>query len=112
MIQHLDVRVPWHDSRWDGTVCRRPADNPFCVDLDRIREERDDGAEVQIAGHHFADISNLEAIPPCRNESGAFMSEREWWLYKEHPYAGIKAANATHGHLKRTRVRVPAYGAL
>lgn len=46
---HLNVRVPWHDSRWAGTVCSAPSCNSFCVDLDRIREERDDAYEDQVA---------------------------------------------------------------
>lgn len=25
---HLTARVAWHDSRWNGTVCRRPSDAP------------------------------------------------------------------------------------
>ncbi len=32
-IQHLSVRVPWHDSAWNGTICQRPADNASCLIL-------------------------------------------------------------------------------
>ena len=39
---HLTARVAWHDSRWNGRVCRTPSCNSFCTALDRIREERDD----------------------------------------------------------------------
>ena len=39
---HLTARVAWHDSRWNGSVCRQPSCNAFCAALDRIREERDD----------------------------------------------------------------------
>jgi len=40
MMHHLNVRVAWHDNRWDGHVCRQPALNGFCLDLERIRAER------------------------------------------------------------------------
>ena len=55
-MQHLTVRVAWHDSAWNGTVCQNPSGNPYCLDLDRIRAERDDRYEGAIAGRDFADI--------------------------------------------------------
>ena len=30
-IKHLCLRMAWHDNRWDGTICKRPAENDFCV---------------------------------------------------------------------------------
>jgi len=44
MLTHLNVRVPWRRKR-DGTVCRAPGQNSFCLDLDIIRENRDDAAD-------------------------------------------------------------------
>ena len=26
-VQHLTIRVPWHDGGWAGTVCQRPPEN-------------------------------------------------------------------------------------
>lgn len=111
MTFHLGVRVPWHDSRWDGSVCRAPGRNSFCLDLDNIRESRDDLREARLAGQHFADIP-LDQLPPCRSESGAFMSSREWWLERTHPYSSTRKARDTHGHLLPTRIRMPAYSTL
>ena len=68
-IHHLTLRVAWHDNRWNGCVCQSPSKNPFCVALDRIREERDDEAEDQIAGKGFWEIKP-EQHPPCKDESG------------------------------------------
>lgn len=39
-MRHLTVRVAWHDSQWDGTVCRGPSSNSFCLALDRVRAAR------------------------------------------------------------------------
>jgi ATP-dependent exoDNAse (exonuclease V) alpha subunit len=108
MTHHLNVRVPWHDNRWDGTLCRAPQDNPYCVQLERIRSERDDELEVANAGRHFADL-DPELLPPCKAESAAFMSERSWVREVDHPYRVLTKTKGTHGHLKPTKVTVPEF---
>jgi isopentenyldiphosphate isomerase len=45
LIQHLTIRVAWHDNRWNGSVCTYPSQNPYCLTLKRIREKRDDAKE-------------------------------------------------------------------
>ncbi|RAI71188.1 hypothetical protein DOZ80_04895 [Pseudomonas fluorescens] len=105
---HLTARVAWHDSQWNGRVCRSPSCNSFCVALDRIREERDDAREDSLAGRLWSELSP-EQLPACKAESGAFMSSVEWTRRFDHPYAGIKKAAETHGHLKPTLVKVPPF---
>ncbi len=29
-MKHISIRVPWHDSNWNGHVCKNPACNTFC----------------------------------------------------------------------------------
>ena len=111
MSQHLTVRVAWHQERWNGTVCRRASSNSFCLDLDRIREERDDQYEDSNSLKHFADLP-IERLPPCRAESGTFMSDREICQIREHPYQAIPKAAATHAQLRATSVKVPGYATL
>lgn len=105
---HLTARVAWHDSHWNGAVCRKPSCNSFCAALDRIRLERDDAREDALAGKRWSTLDPDE-LPACKAESGAFMNEEEWSRRFVHPYAGIKKAEETHGHLKPTLVRVPSY---
>ena len=106
---HLTIRVAWHDNRWDGTICRAPSDNSFCIALDRIRESpRDDVAEDRLAGRHWADLQT-DALPPCQAEAGAFMSAREWRRVVKHPYQLLPKTRETHGHLKPTVRNVPPY---
>ena len=105
---HLTARVAWHDFRWNGTVCRKPSCNSFCAALDRIREERDDAREDALAGKRWCAL-NPDELPACKAESGAFMNEDEWSRRFVHPYAGIKKAEETPGHLKPTLVKVPSY---
>jgi AAA domain/UvrD-like helicase C-terminal domain len=100
------MRVAWHTGRWNGRVCPLPSQNTFCVSLDRIRKERNEHMEDSVAGIEWA---NLTDLPPCQAESGAFMSELGWLRTFEHPYAGIKKAESTHGHLKPTKIKVPPY---
>jgi hypothetical protein len=107
-MYHLDVRVAWHDNKWDGTVCRNPCANSFCVDLDRIRLERDDAAEQLLAGKSFAELTPKQH-PPCKAESGAFMNSREWIREFNHPYQALSKTQVTHGQLKPTYVKVEPY---
>jgi len=108
VIHHLNVRVAWHDNRWDGAICRKPSENSSCVDLDRIRENRDESAEDEIAGRHFQELHPIQ-LPPCIAESGAFMSNREWWRSFNHPYQSLTKTQDTHGQLLPTQVEVPPY---
>jgi hypothetical protein len=73
---HLTARVAWHDMVWNGRVCREPSCNAFCAALERIRKERDDKAEDQIAGKQWCKLKPRE-LPVCKAESGAFMSPEE-----------------------------------
>src|SRR5262249_39216934 len=108
---HLNVRVAWHDNRWNGSVCRNPALNSFCVDLDRIRKERLEHKELTLAGKWFGDIPPAD-LPPCQAESGAFMSAREWVRIVQHPYVEGDKTQATHGHLLPTKLTVTRLGGL
>ena len=105
---HLNVRVAWHDNRWNGTVCNNPLSNSYCLDLKRIRSSRQDEKEVKFKGKLFSDISP-EDLPPCKAEAGAFMNAQQWVRTVEHPYASNNKAKATHGHLLKTRISVAPY---
>ncbi len=107
-MHHLTVRVAWHDSRWNGRVCQKPSCNSYCTTLDRVRDERDDAAEDANAGRPWSELDPTQ-LPPCKAEAGAFMSPQDWARLFEHPYQNIKKAAETHGHLKPTLVKVPAF---
>lgn len=107
-MQHLTQRVAWHDHAWDGTICRHPVSNAFCLALDRIREGRDDMREEAVAGRHWADLKESD-LPPCQHEAAGFMNDRVWTRVLKHPYQEVSKARDTHGHLKPTPVKVPPY---
>ena len=107
-MHHLNVRVAWHDSRWDGTICRNPIGNAFCVDLDRIRAERIDVTEQELAGKRLGDLTPQQH-PPCIAESGAFMNKSAWTREFSHPYQALPKTKDSHGQLKRTSITVEPY---
>ena len=71
-IRHLCLRIAWHDNKWNGAICTKPADNDYCVGeysllSDRIRRRRDLEIESKPGCSGCkADGSKLgEYQPPC-----------------------------------------------
>jgi hypothetical protein len=56
---HLSVRLAWHDSGWNGRICRAPHLNASCVVHDYIREKRDDQLEMNHAGEELEALAWL-----------------------------------------------------
>lgn len=107
MAMNLSIRVPWHDSQWNGTVCRDPAANCHCVDYKNILQQKRISRELPVRGKPFAKF-----LPPCAKESGGFLSPVDWQIEHQHPYTGNVKVAETHGHLKKTTRRVPRFTAL
>ncbi|MFF4379149.1 AAA family ATPase [Kitasatospora sp. NPDC001547] len=84
-VQHLSVRVPWHDTGWTGTVCKDPLANHACVMLGDVAKKRDDRFEARHRGQPWSALG--ENLPPCALERGAFMSDRAHTVARAHPYA-------------------------
>lgn len=109
-LAHLTVRVAWHDSQWNGLVCSEPSLNSFCAALPRIRENKN-LEEDKIARKPFERLSP-EELPPCKAESGFFMSPRPWVREFDHPYRKNKNCVDTHGNMKKRLLTIPAYSAI
>ena len=107
-VQHLSIRVPWHDADWEGTVCERPSANTACRVLPRIAESKDDVAEECIKGRSLADLS-LDQLPPCIGERASFMASFPLTLSKRHPY--VERNSESHGHFLPTRYTIRPYSA-
>lgn len=84
MVQHLSVRVPWHDSGWNGTICTDPARNTSCVLLNGIGPKRDDAYEQKRAGLPLTSLGI--PWPPCVAERGTFLNPYSVPVPKRHPY--------------------------
>jgi len=109
---HLSLRVAWHHSRWNGSVCQTPGENTFCASLDRIRQEEIPEREQVLSGGCFSTLAAAE-LPPCKAESGAFMNEKEWVPSSSirTPTSRRLAPNRQHqSHDRNRRRRVDAPG--
>ncbi len=107
-LKHLSIRVPWHDTAWDGRVCANPRLNGSCLKLKRIAEQRDDDAEEQIAGRSLLELPQ-DRWPCCIDERVAFMAPFDYVKTKNHPYN--RGPGCAHGHFAPTALRHPAYSA-
>ena len=97
-LSHLTIRVAWHDSQWNGTVCAKPELNSFCVALSRIRESKS-ADEDKLAGRGFDKLS-LAELPPCKAESGFFI---------ESASLGFVNSTTPIGKIRTARKRMAAW---
>lgn len=107
-LRHVSIRVPWHDSGWNGHVCRDPRRNTSCIKLINIAEKKDDAREEGNAGKSLKTLP-LEELPPCVMERATFMSDFAFDYYHQHPYA--RTSPDTHAHFDSTLLRFPKYSA-
>ncbi|GLY21613.1 AAA family ATPase [Micromonospora sp. NBRC 101691] len=106
-IEHISIRVPWHDSGWRGTVCADPHGNGTCVLLKNIGQRRRDAHEQHHAGREIADLT-LDEAPPCVAERATFMSPRVIPFERKHPFVEKSPAFAT---FRPTAQTMPPYSA-
>ena len=107
-LKHISIRVPWHDSGWDGSVCSAPKLNGSCLKLKQIAEKRNDDAEESIAGKSINDMPEKD-WPPCIAERAGFMAPFEYASSRNHPYNS--GPESSHGHFRPTQLRHPPYSA-
>ena len=58
---HLSTRLAWHDTGWNGCICREPHLNASCIVQEQIRDGRNDELERAHAGIPLADLPDLRA---------------------------------------------------
>src|SRR5713101_6716385 len=107
-LRHISIRVPWHDTGWDGRVCASPRLNGSCLKLKRIAENRDDIAEEAVAGKSLKDFPQKK-WPPCVPERVGFMAPFEYTREATHPYN--RGPETSHGHFAPTPLRHSPYSA-
>lgn len=110
-VQHISIRVPWHDSGWSGRVCANPKGNTHCIALPRIGDTRDDDWEQSVAGQAFD--AEGRRLPACAAERGAFMADFAYERRFPHPYARNNHGlyqhfrETTYTHAPRSASAVP-----
>jgi len=105
-VQHLTIRVPWHDNGWQGTFCSKPCANTSCTILPRIATGRNDVHETAHSGESLEGLAR-EQLPPCVDEHGTIMAPFALSMMKNHPYADN--AKVTHGHFADTPYTIRPY---
>ncbi len=106
MARNISLRVPWHDSGWNGRICSCPSENQACLRLKNIYENRDDYWEDECSECELCEMDDARNIP-CIREGGAFMSPDEISIMVEHPYT--RYGYETHKHLLPTELSLPPY---
>lgn len=106
--QHLSVRVPWHDSGWNGKVCCHPRDNGSCMFLPRINESKDVDEEEDMAGKWMHELKPAQ-LPPCVGEKVHFMSPHAIYKKVNHPYSKNDGNSQFYGHYRETTYCYPGY---
>lgn len=104
-LQHVSIRVPWHDRGWDGSVCADPKGNTSCLALRRIGEEKNDEAEYAVRAKFWKDLPEA-SWPACTAERGAFMAPFELTRNLTHPYA---TSSKPHMRFDITPINHPPY---
>lgn len=107
-VQHISIRVPWHDDQWQGTVCKRPRENASCVVLPEIAAGKRDDVEDCLAGKRFDNLSAVE-LPPCMKERVTFMAPFTLRRTLTHPYKTTDSA--VHRDLQPVGLQQPAFSA-
>lgn len=103
-LRHVSVRVPWHDTGWNGRICADPAGNSACLAVRRTARNRDDEYETSCAG---ASLDDLERMPPCLAERGTFLSPRPFTHVSKLDYSNY---SEDHKHVLPAPINIPAYG--
>ena len=73
MTSHVSVRLFWHDSGWNGAVCRDPAGNVWCEAHEHVRDHKDVAAETAKAGLR---VNAAGVTPGCEMSIQAFATDR------------------------------------
>lgn len=84
-MKHISIRVPWHDNKWNGTVCNCPKGNPFCLMLKNICDAKDCEKEELVASKEWNSLLFAE-LPACKGENGGFMNEKPYKRQFVHVY--------------------------
>lgn len=94
MSSHITIRMAWHDSGWNGRICKDPSGNVYCVGNHsllsaRIARNRDEELEKKYAGSSVDEVPN-GYVPPCFYSLNAY-SNTSMKVRHAHPFKNAKA---------------------
>lgn len=96
MTAHLSARLAWHDTGWNGRVCRDPAGNVFCSGQRSLLSERiarEKKLERETSDDLIGEPLDKQLadgyLPPCYWSSAA-LSDRPLKVLHRHGFASLK----------------------
>lgn len=99
-MRHITVRMAWHDSGWNGRVCRDPAGNSYCVGSHSLlsnRLARNRNLDKEVSGATL-DAAFPNYLPPCYWTSGAF-ADSQTQVVHMHPFGQYQESTQIRGTL-------------
>lgn len=100
-IRHLSIRVPWHDTAWNGKTCKNPEKNMYCNILKNIGEKRRNCLECK-----ELDINDESTYPPCIKENVSILKSIDIPVTIEYQYSFSKEIG---NHFKKTKIDFEKY---
>jgi len=92
MVNHLTVRMAWHDSSWNGRICSKPDENVYCIGSHSLLSERLARERKLEFEKPKASISGMQGyLPPCYWSTNAF-SSLDHNIEYTHPFRGVVAS--------------------
>jgi exodeoxyribonuclease V alpha subunit len=106
-MRHVTIRMAWHDSGWDGTICRNPAANSYCTGShsllsERLARNRCLKDEIGKEGQPL-DAAMPAYLPPCYWTSRAFASHQTNVVH-QHPFGRYQETHQIPGTLEQGSV--------
>lgn len=94
-MKNLTARVAWHDSSWNGKICRNPELNHYCRDShsllsSRIDKRIDLEIEANFSGKNIEELAMNSYYPPCYWSINAFGGS-SLKVSDIHPFHGMRA---------------------
>lgn len=105
---HLSIRVPWHDSSWNGKICNSPRNNASCMILERVSQEKNIEFEENNSGKFIHELEENN-LPPCISERVSFMSKFPVTKKVSHPYSHNKNNDRFYKHFEPTDLKYPGF---
>lgn len=108
-MNHISIRVPWHDNGWNGRYCLNPSCNTFCKVLPNIALSKKEW-ENNFANQKWG-LLPQKNWPACYGENGGFMNDYPYPRFFEHRYSHLPY-KIPHRKLLPTEIEIPPYCAL
>lgn len=93
-MKNLTARLAWHDSSWNGAICKNPESNHYCRDSHSLLSSRIDKrinleVETDFSGKGIEEPAMYSYYPPCYWSINAF-GVSNLRMSDPHPFQGMR----------------------